>query len=426
MAASEALVIASACAARRGFLLLFSLAVVSAGCGEGAKPRLEKEPDIDALRALPYVGYSARKADGRQGVVVLDRERSQPGLNLASYHSLCKAELFDERGRTVRSWHHGPCRFWGHAELLETGDLVVPVSGLRRGDAALEELEEEPRMWGPYLLRLDYEGNVVWTKKITSHHDVELTPEGRLLTLTKTMRIVVGETGEYGIRDNALVLLSLDGDVIDELSLYDLFAENPERFPLQAVTVGTRNERDVFHANSIQWVDLGPLQGEHPIYDGNNVLVSIRHQDVVAIVNWEQRKLIWMWGRGQISGPHDAYFLDNGHIMIFDNGLARGWSRVIELDPIAEEIVWEYKAPNPEDFYTIRMGSQQRLANGNTLLTNSDNGQVVEISQKGDIVWEYLNPYLSKRGHRGALGRTTRYSRDFIESLEKRVSTENH
>jgi hypothetical protein len=33
--------------------------------------------------------------------------------------------------------------------------------------------------------------------------------------------------------------------------------------------------------------------------------------------------------------------LPNGHIMVYDNGTRRGYSRVIELDPLSAEIVWE-------------------------------------------------------------------------------------
>ena len=34
--------------------------------------------------------------------------------------------------------------------------------------------------------------------------------------------------------------------------------------------------------------------------------------------------------------------LPNGNLLIFDNGTLRGYSRVIELNPLTEEIAWEY------------------------------------------------------------------------------------
>ena len=88
---------------------------------------------------------------------------------------------------------------------------------------------------------------------------------------------------------------------------------------------------------------------------------------------------------GEILGPHDASVLKNGHILIFDNGLGRGWSRVIELDPLARRIVWEYKAPTPTDFYTATRGGCQRLPNGNTLITDSEAGRVFEVTPDGVV-----------------------------------------
>src|SRR3546814_19873821 len=36
--------------------------------------------------------------------------------------------------------------------------------------------------------------------------------------------------------------------------------------------------------------------------------------------------------------------------------------------------------------------AQQRLPNGNTLITESDGGRAIEVSPEGDVVWEYVNP----------------------------------
>ena len=38
------------------------------------------------------------------------------------------------------------------------------------------------------------------------------------------------------------------------------------------------------------------------------------------------------------------------------------------------------------------MGGNQRLPNGNTLITESCSGRVFEITKDGRIVWEFYNP----------------------------------
>jgi hypothetical protein len=36
--------------------------------------------------------------------------------------------------------------------------------------------------------------------------------------------------------------------------------------------------------------------------------------------------------------------------------------------------------------------AQERLANGNTLITESEGGRLLEVTPAGTIVWEYRNP----------------------------------
>jgi hypothetical protein len=39
------------------------------------------------------------------------------------------------------------------------------------------------------------------------------------------------------------------------------------------------------------------------------------------------------------------------------------------------------------------MSSVQRLKNGNTRITSGIDGRILEVTPKGDIVWEYRNQY---------------------------------
>jgi outer membrane protein assembly factor BamB len=86
--------------------------------------------------------------------------------------------------------------------------------------------------------------------------------------------------------------------------------------------------------------------------------------------------------------------LDSGHILIFDNGTYREWSRVVEMDPATGRIVWEYRGDPPEAFYSKWRGSNQRFPNGNTLICESERGHVFEVAENGEIVWEFWNPDL--------------------------------
>jgi hypothetical protein len=57
---------------------------------------------------------------------------------------------------------------------------------------------------------------------------------------------------------------------------------------------------------------------------------------------------------------------------------------VLELD-WAGDLVWEYRNP--------MLRRYNRLANGNTLITEGAPGRIFEVTSGGEVVWEYLNPF---------------------------------
>jgi outer membrane protein assembly factor BamB len=129
------------------------------------------------------------------------------------------------------------------------------------------------------------------------------------------------------------------------------------------------------------------------------------------IISWETKRVIWSWGQGEISGPHDATLLPNGNVLVFDNGLRRKWSRVVEVDPRTNEIEWSYQAPNPKEFYTSARGAAQRLPNGNTLITDSGAGRAFEVTSEGELVWDFVSPNRDADGERSVIVRTRRVQR---------------
>jgi hypothetical protein len=111
---------------------------------------------------------------------------------------------------------------------------------------------------------------------------------------------------------------------------------------------------------------------------------------------------------------HHPSLLDNGNLLVFDNlGGRDGASRVLEVDPVSRQVVWEYNGDPPASFFSAVRGGCQRLPNGNTLITESDRGRVFEIDPGGRVVWEYYNPFTRDGGkERSAIYRMTRLAPD--------------
>ena len=375
-----------------------------------ADARRLSDAEVERLRSLGYVDVvEMGDVTLPDGVLRHDPSRSQPGFTLFSNVYGCSAQLMTLEGEVVNRWSHEPCFKWDNAVLFENGSLLAlhrdPGDGTASGDAASR-----------VLLLFDWDGKILWRSRLPAHHDVDRRPDGVLVTLSSEHRVIPEIDPVVPTKDHLVVLLAPDGAVLEEYSMVRLLQSAPERFRLAKVGVqiklGQPREIDLLHSNSVQWMRDERLASENPLYALSNFLLCVRHQDSVAIVDWDRKELLWAWGRGELSGPHDATLLPSGNVLIFDNGLNRGWSRVVEVDPRSDEIVWEYRAAKPEDFYSRAQGAAQRLPNGNTLITDSDSGLLFEVTPEGETVWEYRNTNRSEKGELIVIARARRLEGD--------------
>ncbi len=409
-----------------GLAILIAAIATLAACGQGtdgSDSQLVSENELANLRALGYVGFSAD--DQMSGTLTYDAARSHPGYNLYSSRNLCMAELIDAGGTVINSWHGEESGVWERSVLLSTGDLLV---------VGWHTDQKDPD--ARYLLRLGWENDVVWKRQIPVHHDISATPDGNFIAVTMNPRPIPDLHRDYLVRDDQLTLISPEGEVLAERSLYDLFVARPDLYALErawdpgvrwllkkwAVRLGLADAPqfiDYFHANAVEWIVKEGSRGDSAVFASGNVIVTIRNLDTVVVFDWDRAELLWAWGPGEVFGPHDASVLPNGNVLVFDNGLGRnpGWSRVIELEPLSGEIVWQYSAPTRTDFYSASRGSAQRLPNGNTLIAQADSGRAFEVTPAGEIVWEYRNPHFDEEGRRATIIRMERYPLSLVDAI---------
>ncbi len=81
-------------------------------------------------------------------------------------------------------------------------------------------------------------------------------------------------------------------------------------------------------------------------------------------------------------GPlHDFERLANGHLL-----LQTSWTRIIELDPADNRILWEYDAKtNGNKTRPVQVHAFQRLPNGLTMIAESGPGRIIEVDEDGKI-----------------------------------------
>lgn len=353
---------------------------------------------IGGLNTLPYVSWiSAEENIEKTGVTQYDPELAFDGLNLYSSEILPEARLIDMYGNIVHKWTKKikGANAWYHAEICKNGDLLVLVSGRA-------------------LIRLDWDSNVKWKKKMHVHHDFYIDKSEKIHVLTNKGEVVFWHGIPAPVETDYIVVLSTDGQIEKEISIYDAVKElvplrraikihkgllrffEPKNV-LKCFMLKFRECRydmlrdeyhDILHTNTVEVIDRD-IEG---FCRKGDWLISIRQLDLIGVVDAKEKKLVWSWGPGELNRQHHPTLLENGNILVFDNGNIRGFSRIVELNPLTKKIVWEYKSKPPEKFFSTNRGGNQRLPNGNTLITETTKGRVFEVTKDGKVVWEFYNP----------------------------------
>ena len=323
--------------------------------------------------------------------------------------------LIDMRGLVVHTWKITHSNV---AELLPNGNLFTHNCG-----RWLEELTPDSKTvwrWG--------EGHDLMAP---NHHDFWVGDEAIVSLASKRQAVLPGMfepgTEPEFLRTDVIIKLDRDKQTLWEFS----FGEHVEQlcelagYPLPIPYMReTENggfepygPSDWAHANTIEVVPPTPLGEKDSRFKPGNLLFSLRHLDIIGVVDPEKDQIVWCYGPGILDGQHQPTMLENGNILIFDNGTYRGHSIVREIEPSSGEIVWQYE--NGEDFFSPFRSGNQRLPNGNTLICECDAGHLFEVTPEKDIVWDFWSPFVGQGPHHlgKRIHRATRYSPDAVEPL---------
>ena len=398
-------------------VLLIAVAACSPAGGPAGPEASEVDPDeargadtedeLELLRMLGYTEFAEVREGEASGVVLHDVARSWRGYDLVTSVPDCTTVLLDPTGVEVRRWVVDGSDNTMRAELLPSGDLALVANELPEGEKATSS-----------LMSVSWDGELRWRRPVNAHHDVRLAPNGELITLGSRLRPLPQLGGTC--RDDIVIRYSQSGFLGPRYSLWNMVSGNQEFLDRIDEQLSRREWGtswvELFHANSVDWMPFPELVGTHPLYGENCVLVSMRSQNTIAVFDLDLEVCLWTWGWEVLQGQHDATYLPDGTIVLFDNGnLGRGHSRILIVDPRTEEVVWTWTAPNPEDFYSEGRGTVQHLPNGNFLVGDSNSGEAFELTRDGDVVWRYRSPFVGDKGR--SVLRIRRYPPELVEPL---------
>jgi len=348
--------------------------------------------DEDRLASFPYASWT-KTDDKRTGVTIYDRARAYNGINLYQSSGLHGARLLDMQGNIL------------HSLLEKRGKSLKLIKPYHGTDFVVLK---------GAVYRLSWDSSVFIEIADRSTHDVSFTESGKLYTIDwsgkrYSPRFRLMEP----INDEHIVIRDKTGAIRKKISMARAIARSRACSGIISAQRKWYDPRkvtsDAIYVNSIHVLERDVYKGNRKMFDKGDILLSMRNLDTIAIMDGGTDRIVWTWGTGIIERPHHPTMLENGNILIYDNGYRRRFTRVVEVDPEIKEIVWEYKGSPPGSFFSREMGSAQRLPNGNTLIAESEKGRVFEVTKEGDIVWEFYNPKMSAdKKSRGTIYRMIR------------------
>jgi len=341
----------------------------------------EQRREVERLRSIGYLTGS-RPAHQASGVMIHDPGAALQGYNFYTSGHMPGAVLMDMDGEVLHEWRRDfddiwpdypmdqydeNMEYWRTAELLPDGEVILIFEGLG-------------------IARLDADSEVVWSHLGGEHHDFEVLPDGTVYVLTRDITMNPRINPDDPILEDYLSVLDPNGNETRRISLVDALGNSRYINYMPGMTP----KGDIFHTNGLDVLE-GRAASRVPGLGRGDVLLSMRKLNLLCALDMETELIDWAL-TGMWLAQHDPTELPSGNILVFDNNGYYGGSQVIELDPATQRFEWVYHTEEPRDFYSQMCGAARRLQNGNTLITESDNGRAFEVTEDGSIVWEFVNP----------------------------------
>ena len=427
------------------------------------------------------------------GLMLNNTSKAYAGYTLMSPLHSTDTYLLNNAGQYVHKWTSTgePGR---SSYLLENGHMIraSAMQGVGPSTGGGE---------GGRIEEYDWSGKLVWgfnyySSTYIAHHDFKVLPNGNVLILAsekKTYAEVLAAGFNPALLDASIATQgymlpdylvevkptgTTTGTVVWEWHIWDHMIQDfdatksnygvvdnhPELIDSNGIG-GNKIQQFWNHVNGIDY----NAQFDQVMLSirGNSELFVIDHSTTTAQsashaggTRGKGGDILYRWGWAQqydrgttaerkLYQQHHTHWIEPGlagagNILIYNNGIGRGYSTVDEIAPPVDasgnysiasgaaygptSATWTYVATPPTSFYSAEISGAQRLPNGNTLITEGVKGNLFEVTSAGETVWRYVNPVTTTPLAQGstvptdpvrtdqymnAVFRVTRYGADF-------------
>lgn len=371
------------------------------------------------------MGWSINRATG---LTFHRKDRSTKGYTLVTPSSDSSAYLIDMEGRVVHRWTFDTIDP-GYGRLLDNGNLLMSGSDVGLPDPPEDEPTKAPPPFGEHVTRLggykttllevDWDGNVVWSyENRFQHHDFVRLPNGNTMVpvwvqLSEELHKKV-KGGHRLPRERLPRLLGDDlvevdsaGKEVRRIHIWKLL--DPAKDPIHP----TKRRWEWTHVNGIDLNTAG------------DIAFSARTNDRVGVIDGGTGELKLKFSDAH--GQHHVTWVDEDHIQFFDNGASA--SKVVEVSVDSGEVTWTYQGSPAHQFFSNYISGAERLWSGSVLVCEGSSGRLFEVTRSGEVVWEWINPFVNHRRNGDiAVGiyRAHRYSVDHGAFAGRDLNPEAH
>ena len=288
-----------------------------------------------------------------------------------------QVEQIDEFAFLKRDGNNGRASLV-HPKLTENGGLLFNASTLRKINSCSELVFQITHDVLHHSIETDIDGNI-WVPSTLYPHSLP--------------KEIVGKEFEI-FKDDAILKLSPDGEIIFEKSVPQIFIDNGLEYLL--FSVGDQNTffRDPIHLNDIQ-----PVNFDTDFWKKGDVFISLRHQSMIALYRPSTNKIVWKF-TGPIFHQHDVDIIDDHRIAIFNNN-SKNYRNGDIVDKQNEVIIYNFKTRkylsylldsfSNNDVRTITEGRSEILPNGDLFIEETNYGRTLYFNKDGSLRWFHIN-----------------------------------
>lgn len=317
-------------------------------------------------------------------MLLFDSQKAYPGLTVFNSRHSNRVRAIDLTGRIQQDFRAPDPRGEGlHVVEQDSNGDYLTIVQVRS------------------LTKISKEGQIQWTLGINAHHDVLELPTGSFLTFDLTRQSLQHEGESFDAWVDSIVEVSADGKILNRYAFKHLLAPYVGREMLEK---SRKKLQDVFHCNGLARVP----KAIGPHINAGDILLSCRDLNLLFICDPTFTQMKWHFGSNTLENQHNPSILEDGTILLLDNRPSRKHSRLVRISIEQKIITWEFTFPQrAAAFFTRTMGGVQLLPNENLLVTLSNTGHVLEFTEQGELVWEFINPE-QYRGTPAKIYRATR------------------